>query len=167
MDWGQKYSTLVSTWMEQFIQWGSERQRKKERVRGLGGWIRPSGLWESSLFLPIPTTALPPPISHSLPSSTFPPLFKIPWVDNVFPGSPTASQCPWLSGDQTLRSIGPLLAALARCLSLAPSALRYVNILCDGEGEKKRKKKTTSAHFHIKAARDASHHKESGMLIVV
>ncbi len=150
--------------MEQFLQWGSERQKEKERTRGLGGWVQPNRLWESSLFLPIPTAPLPPFISRSLPSSTFLPLFKIPWVHNVFPGSPTASQCPWLSGDQTLRSIGPLLAALARCLSLAPSALRYVNILCDGEGGGK---KATYAHFHIKAARDASHHKESGMLIVV
>ncbi len=123
--------------MEQFLQWGSERQKEKERTRGLGGWVQPNRLWESTLFLPIPTAPLPPFISRSLPSSTFLPLFKIPWVHNVFPGSPTASQCPWLSGDQTLRSIGPLLAALARCFSLAPSALRYVNILCDGEGGEK------------------------------
>lgn len=119
--------------------WKAKREREREN-EGVG-WVNPSKSSVGIFPLPShPNSPLPQFISRSLPSSTFLPLFKIPWVDNVFPGSPTASQCPWLSGDQTLRSIGPLLAALARCLSLAPSALRYVNILCDGEGEKKKKR---------------------------
>lgn len=130
------------------MEWERDRGGERERGRVVCG-----NLPSSAPHTLISLSRLPFPLS---------PLFNIPRVDNVFPGSPAASQCPWLSGDQTLRSIRPLLAALARCLSRAPSALRYVNILCDGEGEKRPRLISTSKQPEMRVII-----RKSGMLIVV